>query len=83
MSSAVPVPRQVEMFGECAGRLKGVAGEEESRRILEGALVLFSAGGNDMIFNYYDLPRRRNEYNISEYQDFLHGILMDSVKVRI
>ncbi|KAJ6838956.1 GDSL esterase/lipase-like [Iris pallida] len=82
MSNTVPVSRQLVMFGEYVRRLKGVVGEGEGSRILENALVVFSAGGNDVIFNYYDMPsRRRTEFaTMSGYQDFLIGKYGDAVK---
>ncbi|KAJ6805677.1 GDSL esterase/lipase-like [Iris pallida] len=84
ISNTVPLSRQLAMFGEYAKRLEAAAGgEEEGRRVLENALVMFGAGGNDVIFNYYDLPsRRRKEFTtMSGYQDFLLGKLEDAVKI--
>ncbi|KAJ0021607.1 hypothetical protein Pint_32448 [Pistacia integerrima] len=34
-------------------------------------MVVISAGANDFTLNYYALPTRRGQFNISEYQDFL------------
>ncbi|XP_077217427.1 GDSL esterase/lipase At2g31540-like isoform X2 [Tasmannia lanceolata] len=80
-SGVIPVLRQLDMFKDYLARLKGVVGDEESSKIINGALILISAGTNDFVFNFYDLPTRRVLFNISEYQDFLHQKLHDLVKL--
>ncbi|KAK2641985.1 hypothetical protein Ddye_023748 [Dipteronia dyeriana] len=42
---------------------------------------MLSAGTNDFILNYYDLPTRREQFNnISAYQDFLLTALQNYIK---
>ncbi|RRT44647.1 hypothetical protein B296_00033468 [Ensete ventricosum] len=70
--NTIPISRQSEMFEEYLVRLKRVAGEEDAKRIVSDALFLVSAGTNDLVLNYYDLPSAtRAAMTIDEYQDFL------------
>ncbi|GFP97841.1 GDSL esterase/lipase at1g06990 [Phtheirospermum japonicum] len=61
-------------------RLEGIVGIEEASRILGRALVIVSAGTNDFIFNFYDIPTRRIQFGVNEYQDFLQIKLQNFVK---
>ncbi|KAI4305382.1 hypothetical protein L6164_028752 [Bauhinia variegata] len=74
---AIPVLKQTEYFKNYTVKLKKIAGNEETEKILEGALVIVSAGTNDFTLNFYILPIRALEYkfNISAYQDFLQSRL--------
>ncbi|GMY08936.1 GDSL esterase/lipase At2g31550-like [Fagus crenata] len=80
VSRANPVLNQVEDFNMYIVRLKGIVGEEEAMKIIRGALVLISAGTNDFIFNFYDIPTRRLEFNITGYHDFLQKRLQNFIK---
>ncbi|KAI3983002.1 hypothetical protein MKX01_029238 [Papaver californicum] len=46
-------------------------GEEEANKIISGAFVMISAGSNDIVFNFYDTPARRIEFNITGYHNFI------------
>ncbi|KAL7247226.1 hypothetical protein ACSBR2_002194 [Camellia fascicularis] len=48
--------------------------------ITNGALVIVSAGTNDFVFNFYDIPTRRITFNISEYHDFVLNNLQKIVQ---
>ncbi|XP_054820100.1 GDSL esterase/lipase At2g30310-like [Prosopis cineraria] len=72
-SGVVPVSKQIEYFREYVERIKRIVGKEESQKVLGRALVIISAGTNDFSFNFYDLPTRKYEFDISEYQDFLQN----------
>lgn len=63
-------------------RLKGFAGNDEAMKIINGSLVLISAGTNDFTLNFYDIPSRRLEFTIDEYQDFLLEGMKNFVKVK-
>ncbi|KAK4492114.1 hypothetical protein RD792_002911 [Penstemon davidsonii] len=80
LSFVIPMSKQVRYFEGYIQRLKGIVGEKETSRILSNALVVISAGTNDFIFNYYDVPTRRIQFSISEYQDFLQNKLQKMVK---
>lgn len=80
--NTIPISRQSEMFEEYLARLKAVAGEEDAKRIVSDALFLVSAGTNDFLLNYYDLPTTtRTAMTIDEYQDFLLQNLHKFLKV--
>ncbi|CAN8285397.1 unnamed protein product [Cochlearia groenlandica] len=71
-SKAIPVSQQPSMFKEYIARLKGVVGDKKAMEIVNDALVVISAGPNDFILNYYDIPTRRIEFrDIYSYQDFV------------
>ena len=81
-SQAIPVSKQPGMFNKYIERLKGVVGEEEAMRIVNGALYVASSGTNDFCLTFYDLPSRRFEFSTSGYQDFLLEKVEDLLKVR-
>ncbi|MFS7964692.1 putative triacylglycerol lipase [Helianthus anomalus] len=80
MTRVLPMSKQVEYFKSYSERLKKIVGEKEARRIINRALVAVSAGTNDFIFNFYDVPTRRAEFNIYNYQEFILERLHDFVK---
>lgn len=82
ISRVVPMAKQLEYFRSYSERLKKIVGEKEAQRIINRALVAVSAGTNDFIFNFYDVPTRRAEFDIYNYQEFILEKLHDFVKVR-
>ncbi|XP_050230574.1 GDSL esterase/lipase At2g30310-like [Mercurialis annua] len=70
-SHAVSVHKQVGLFKNYIARLERIVGQAKANEILNGALVIISAGTNDWTFNFYDLPLRRLIFNVNQYQDFL------------
>ncbi|KAL4378072.1 hypothetical protein GQ457_02G021920 [Hibiscus cannabinus] len=80
LSNVITVSRQVEMFGSYIDKLKGIVGDEEAKSIIAKALVLISAGTNDVIFNFFDIPTRRLEFNFDGYTGFLLQRLEDLVE---
>ncbi|KAF8402553.1 hypothetical protein HHK36_010639 [Tetracentron sinense] len=76
----IPVMRQPHYFRMHIERLKWIVGEQEAKKIISGALVLISAGTNDFIFNYYDIPTRRYQFTMGGYQKFLQQRLRQLVK---
>ncbi|OMP02344.1 Lipase, GDSL [Corchorus olitorius] len=80
LSNVIPVSKQVQLFKSYIWKLKEIVGEEEAKNIINEALVMISAGTNDLIFNFFDLPIRRFEFNITEYQHFLLQRLENFVK---
>ena len=84
-AGTMPVSRQLMMFDEYVSKLKGVAGESESKRILGEALVMFSAGSNDFAVNFFSLvPNARTlQFGLGGYQDFLLKILEGALRVSI
>lgn len=81
-TGAIPMYEQLELFKNYITRLKGIVGEEEAKKILGRAFIIVSSGTNDLIFNYYDIPTRRYQFNsISGYHDFLLSSLQNFVQV--
>lgn len=81
VSGVLPMSKQPSLLKEYIERLIKIVGEKKAQKIVEGALVIISAGANDFIFNYYDIPTRKLQFTISEYQDFLQNKLRNFVKV--
>ncbi|KAH1038846.1 hypothetical protein J1N35_040589 [Gossypium stocksii] len=71
LSNVITVSRQVEKFKSYIKKLKGIVGDEEANNIIAQALVVVSVGANDLIFNFFDIPTRRLEFDISGYQSYL------------
>lgn len=70
------------MFKSYIARLKSIVGDKKAMEIINNALVVISAGPNDFILNYYDIPSRRLEFpRISGYQDFILKRLDNFVRV--
>ncbi|CAI9302935.1 unnamed protein product [Lactuca saligna] len=66
ISQVIPVTKQLYYFKEYIKRLKKVVGIK-----VEGALVSISAGTNDFPISYYDLPSRRDDFSMEDYQDYI------------
>ncbi|KAK3232547.1 hypothetical protein Dsin_004428 [Dipteronia sinensis] len=79
-SKAIPVSKQIKLFRDYIRKIKGIAGEEKAKKIISGSLVVISAGTNDFIFCFYDIPTRRLEFSVGGYQDFLLDRLQSFVK---
>ncbi|ESR38415.1 hypothetical protein CICLE_v10030260mg, partial [Citrus x clementina] len=75
-SGVIPVSKQLEYFKEYIGKINGLIGADAAKKLLSEAVCR----NNDMTFNYYDIPTRRAQFNISEYQDFLQTKLHDYIK---
>ncbi|KAH0711050.1 hypothetical protein KY284_012477 [Solanum tuberosum] len=73
---------ELEYFKEYLSKIKDIVGgnSSEVERIVNGALVIVSAGTNDLIFNFYDLPNRRLQFSLSGYQDFLLDKVQSFIK---
>ncbi|XP_068644605.1 GDSL esterase/lipase At2g31540-like [Aristolochia californica] len=79
-SGVIPVSKHLKMFKRYLERLEGIVGREEASEIVGESLILISAGTNDFVFNYYDIPTRRLQFNISGYQDFVLQKLQTAIK---
>lgn len=84
LTNAIPVSHQPTMLKSYITRLKGIVGEKKAMEIINGAIVMVSAGTNDFILNYYDLRTRIEDYpKVSDYQNFVLENLEKFVKVTI
>ncbi|XP_052208485.1 GDSL esterase/lipase At2g30310-like [Diospyros lotus] len=79
-AGVIPVSKQLSYLKMYVERLKRLVGEQEAQSIISGALVVISAGTNDFALNFYDLPTRKFQFNINEYQDFLLNNLQNFVQ---
>ncbi|CAJ2628437.1 unnamed protein product [Trifolium pratense] len=69
----IRMSKQLDFFEEYKGRVSDLIGEEESEKLINGALVLITCGGNDFVNNYYLVPRslRSRQYSLSKYVKYL------------
>lgn len=81
ISKVIPTMKQIDMFKNYIQRLQRIAGVDESKRIIGSALTVISVGTNDLTYNFYDIPTRQLQYNISGYQEFLQNRLQSLIKV--
>ncbi|XP_058744299.1 GDSL esterase/lipase At5g33370-like [Vicia villosa] len=76
--------KQLDLFEEYKKKLSALIGDKEAIKLVNGALVLISCGGNDFVNNYYlvsnslrsrqyDLPKFVN-YLITEYKKILRRL---------
>jgi hypothetical protein len=65
--------KQLDFFKEYKERVSDLIGEEESKRLINGALVLITCGGNDFVNNYYLVPKslRSRQYSLPNYVKYL------------
>ncbi|XP_045832140.1 GDSL esterase/lipase At2g30310-like [Trifolium pratense] len=75
LSGAISISKQIEYLKNYVTKVKSIVGEKEAKNRLGNALVIISAGTNDFLFNFYDIPTRRLEFNISGYQDYIQSKL--------
>ncbi|XP_006661836.2 GDSL esterase/lipase At5g33370-like [Oryza brachyantha] len=69
----VRMSRQLQFFGEYQDRLRALVGAARARRIVNGALVLITLGGNDFVNNYYLVPfsLRSRQFTLPDYVRYL------------
>ncbi|XVF57041.1 hypothetical protein PTKIN_Ptkin06aG0171100 [Pterospermum kingtungense] len=65
--------RQFDYFEHYQQRLSTLIGAEQTRRLVNQALVIITVGGNDFVNNYYLVPysARSLQYNLPDYVKFL------------
>lgn len=76
----ITVSEQLAYFKEYTERLKMAKGEAAAKEIIGEALYIWSIGTNDFIENYYNLPSRRMEYTVGEYQAYLVGLAEAAIR---
>ncbi|KAK7300865.1 hypothetical protein RJT34_11716 [Clitoria ternatea] len=78
--NVLSMSKQIEYFKVYIIRLKHIAGENKTKEILANAFVMFSAGVNDFLFNFYDFHLKSPFLSIEQYQDGLLVKLEISIK---
>ncbi|WJX11873.1 hypothetical protein P8452_02431 [Trifolium repens] len=65
--------QQFSMFEQYKERLSGLVGEDEACRIVNGALVLITLGGNDFVNNYFLVPfsARSRQFTVPQFCTYL------------
>lgn len=65
--------QQFQYFQQYQQRLSALIGEEAAQRLVNGALVLMTLGGNDFVNNYFLTPfsARRRQFSIPAFSQFL------------
>uniref|UniRef100_A0A1D1XSV1 GDSL esterase/lipase At2g30310 n=1 Tax=Anthurium amnicola TaxID=1678845 RepID=A0A1D1XSV1_9ARAE len=80
VSGVIPMSRQLEMFRTYLAKLELVAGKKKATKIINSALILISEGTNDFILNHYDVPTRKVQYTMEQYQEFILQKVRDAIK---
>jgi phospholipase/lecithinase/hemolysin len=80
MQSVITLSEQLAYFKEYTDRLKLAKGESAASEIIREALYIWSIGTNDFIENYYNLPSRRVEYTVAEYEAYLLGLAEAAIR---
>lgn len=71
--SVISLEQQLAYFDEYRGKLVDIAGEDETARIIDGALFVVCAGTDDVANTYFTTPFRSAEYDIPSYVELLVG----------
>ncbi|KAK9690696.1 hypothetical protein RND81_09G147900 [Saponaria officinalis] len=70
-TGAISMSKQVEYLRQYIEKVTKIVGEKRCRELIKKALVVINAGTDDFVINYYDLPTRRLQYNITGYHYFV------------
>lgn len=65
--------KQLDFFEEYQKRVSDLIGKKEAKKLINGALILITCGGNDFVNNYYLVPNslRSRQYALPEYVTYL------------
>ncbi|KAL6909338.1 hypothetical protein ACP4OV_001619 [Aristida adscensionis] len=69
--SVISLDQQLAYYDEYRGKMVALVGEEETRRIIDGALFVVCAGTDDVANTYFTTPFRSAEYDIPSYVELL------------
>ncbi|BAF24452.1 GDSL esterase/lipase At5g33370 [Oryza sativa Japonica Group] len=74
-ANIIRIEKQLRYFNQYQDRVRGLIGGAAARRLVEGALVLITLGGNDFINNYYLVPfsARSREFALPDYVRYIIG----------
>ncbi|XVF05821.1 hypothetical protein REPUB_Repub05bG0206100 [Reevesia pubescens] len=79
-TSVIPLSKQLDQFKSYIANLSRIVSNTEAKNIIKKSFVFISAGTNDFGFNFYLLPDRIAQFNVSCSQDFLQKALQNYVK---
>lgn len=65
--------QQFVLFQQYQQRLSGLVGEAQADKIVKGALVLMTLGGNDFVNNYFVTPvsARSSQFTVPQFSRYL------------
>ncbi|XP_031494545.1 GDSL esterase/lipase At5g45960-like [Nymphaea colorata] len=69
--NVISVPQQLQLMRQLFGRVETTVGPAMAADVMQNAVFLISAGTNDFLVNYYNLPLRRFTFTVDQYQNFL------------
>ncbi|KAL3520934.1 hypothetical protein ACH5RR_019083 [Cinchona calisaya] len=69
----IRIPLQLEYFREYQLRVSALIGAQQTKQLVNQALVLMTLGGNDFVNNYYLVPNsaRSRQYALPDYVRFV------------
>ncbi|KAL5702343.1 hypothetical protein ACHQM5_027572 [Ranunculus cassubicifolius] len=69
----IKITRQLEFFENYQRRVEALIGSDQTKKLVNEALVLITLGGNDFVNNYYLVPfsARSRQYALPEYVQFI------------
>ncbi|XP_030521241.1 GDSL esterase/lipase At5g33370-like [Rhodamnia argentea] len=69
----IRITQQLQFFQQYQQRVAALIGEGQAQRLVNGALVLITLGGNDFVNNYYLVPfsARSRQYSLPDYVVYL------------
>nr|ACU18148.1 unknown [Glycine max] len=69
----IRITRQLEYFQEYQQRVSALVGDEKTKELVNGALVLITCGGNDFVNNYYLVPNsaRSRQFALPDYVTYV------------
>jgi phospholipase/lecithinase/hemolysin len=72
-ANIIHITKQLRYFQQYQNRLSALIGAEATTRLVRGALVLITLGGNDFVNNYYLVPysARSRELSLPDYVSYL------------
>ncbi|KAE8703892.1 GDSL esterase/lipase [Hibiscus syriacus] len=76
----IPLWKEVEYYKEYQKKLRAYLGDRTANEVISEALYVISIGTNDFVENYYALPKRKSQFTVQQYEDFIIGIAENSVR---
>ncbi|XP_006660400.2 GDSL esterase/lipase At5g33370-like [Oryza brachyantha] len=72
-ANIIRIEKQLRYFQQYQDRVRWLIGGAAARRLVEGALVLITLGGNDFVNNYYLVPfsARSREFALPDYVRYI------------
>ncbi|KAL6146868.1 PREDICTED: GDSL esterase/lipase At5g33370-like [Fragaria vesca subsp. vesca] len=69
----IRITKQLEYFEQYQTRVSALIGPDQTKSLVNGALVLITLGGNDFVNNYYLVPysARSRQYSLPDYVVYL------------